>query len=116
MNLRVLVANCGEHEQRHGTWEEAINALHMSERGRSHFDDTTTVKFPRPISGSSCFMLRFGGSSRGDKIHDERHMWVEALELVGCCDHINVGGVAVLEHVSRVIQILIDALNDSSAT
>ena len=26
-NARVLVANCDVHEQRHGTWEEVINAL-----------------------------------------------------------------------------------------
>ena len=82
-----------EHAQRHGTWEEVINALYEclnGLHGRSKVSGSSHASscFSSEVLFADVKEMKFDA---GTKIHEELHMWVGALEFVGCCDHINDG-------------------------
>ena len=65
--------------------------------------------------GTGVLMLRVGASLRGwfnefvkekklapgVRVYEELYLWIRACELAGCCDQLNLGGNASLEHDAR---------------
>lgn len=121
-DVRVLDVEWDSHGERHRDWRAVVQ-----DSTQEYFNDAPTPGPPTALHMAKS-MYRTGGDPKlwlekflrdkhvdsHDRTAHELRCLCEALWAAGCYDQLNLGGVSVVEVVSRRIAVIVEAYSDAS--